>query len=110
MDDDDLRVALRRHWASSDANDFDTEHEIYRDDAMLEYPQSGERIRGRRNGAHFDSARPGDCGRLDRCFRMGRRGVRRAARRQGLLASPSARLARPGSMGWPEQIVVAVCF
>jgi hypothetical protein len=49
MGDDDLRVALRRHWAASDANDFATEHQIYRADAVLEYPQSGERIRGRQN-------------------------------------------------------------
>ncbi len=39
--------ALERHWAASDANDFDVEHEIYSDDAVLSYPQSGERIRGR---------------------------------------------------------------
>ena len=44
-----IRTALDRHWAASDANDFEAEHEIYRDDAVLEYPQSGERIRGRRN-------------------------------------------------------------
>jgi hypothetical protein len=43
------RAALDRHWAASDANDFEAEHSIYRDDAVLEYPQSGERIRGRRN-------------------------------------------------------------
>ena len=49
MGDEDLRAALQRHWAASDANDFDTEHEIYRADAVLEYPQSGERIRGRSN-------------------------------------------------------------
>jgi hypothetical protein len=49
MGDDDVRVALQRHWAASDANDFDTEHEIYRADAVLEYPQSGERICGRSN-------------------------------------------------------------
>jgi hypothetical protein len=49
MHDDDVRDALRRHWAASDANDFATEHQIYRDDALLEYPQSGERIRGRQN-------------------------------------------------------------
>jgi ketosteroid isomerase-like protein len=49
MHDDDVRDALRRHWAASDANDFATEHQIYRDDAVLEYPQSGERIRGRQN-------------------------------------------------------------
>ena len=49
MGDEDLRAALQRHWAASGANDFDTEHEIYRADAVLEYPQSGERIRGRSN-------------------------------------------------------------
>lgn len=49
MDDQKIRQALDRHWAASDAGDFDQEHEIYRDDAVLEYPQSGERIRGRRN-------------------------------------------------------------
>jgi hypothetical protein len=45
--DDDVREVLQRHWQASDANDFATEHEIYREDAVLEYPQSGERIRGR---------------------------------------------------------------
>jgi hypothetical protein len=44
---DEFLAALRQHWADSDANDFDAEHRIYRDDAILEYPQSGERIRGR---------------------------------------------------------------
>src|SRR5229473_2711227 len=48
-EDQTIRAALDRHWAASDANDFETEHQIYRDDAVLEYPQSGERIRGRRN-------------------------------------------------------------
>ncbi len=49
MDDDEIRKALDRHWAASDANDFDVEHDLYQDDALLEYPQSGERIRGRSN-------------------------------------------------------------
>jgi hypothetical protein len=49
MDDRTVRAALERHWNASDANDFEVEHEIYRDDAVLHYPQSGERIRGRRN-------------------------------------------------------------
>jgi hypothetical protein len=49
MGDDDVRVPLQRHWAASDVNDFATEHQIYRADAVLEYPQSGERIRGRAN-------------------------------------------------------------
>src|ERR1700733_1971254 len=49
MDNQTVRAALQRHWAASDAGDFKVEHEIYREDAVLDYPQSGERIRGRRN-------------------------------------------------------------
>src|SRR6516162_3427712 len=47
MEDREIRAALDRHWAASDANDFEAEHQIYQEDAVLEYPQSGERIRGR---------------------------------------------------------------
>jgi SnoaL-like domain len=47
--DQEIRAALDQHWAASDANDFETEHLIYHEDAVLEYPQSGERTRGRRN-------------------------------------------------------------
>ena len=36
-------------WAAFDANDFEEEHQTYREDGVLEYPQSGERIRGRRD-------------------------------------------------------------
>jgi hypothetical protein len=48
-DDQTVRAALERHWAASDAGDFEVEHLIYSEDAVLDYPQSGERIRGRRN-------------------------------------------------------------
>ncbi|MDB5686666.1 MAG: hypothetical protein JWR77_1255 [Rhizorhabdus sp.] len=48
MNDRAVRTALERHWKASDANDFVVEHEIYHDDAVLDYPQSGERIRGQR--------------------------------------------------------------
>jgi hypothetical protein len=48
MEDREIRAALDRHCAASDANDFEEEHEVYREDAVLEDPQSGERIRGRR--------------------------------------------------------------
>jgi ketosteroid isomerase-like protein len=47
--DREIRALLDQHWAASDANDFETEHRIYHEDAVLEYPQSGERIRGRCN-------------------------------------------------------------
>ena len=49
MDEREIRAALDLHWAASDAGDFEAEHRIYREDAVLEYPQSGERIRGREN-------------------------------------------------------------
>jgi len=47
--DQEIRAALDQHWAASDANDFQTEHLIYHEDAVLDYPQSGERTRGRRD-------------------------------------------------------------
>ena len=58
MEDPEIRAALDRHWVASDTNDFETEHQIYREDAVLEYPQSGERIRGRRNIQASRAAQP----------------------------------------------------
>jgi hypothetical protein len=49
MQDLEIRAVLDRHWSASDSSDYEIEHDIYLDDAVLEYPQSGERIRGRRN-------------------------------------------------------------
>jgi hypothetical protein len=49
MRDQEIREALNQHWAASDAGDFATEHDIYREDAVLDYPQSRERIVGRSN-------------------------------------------------------------
>jgi len=45
----DRQAAIERHWAASQAGDEATEHAIYAEDAVLEYPQSGERFRGRSN-------------------------------------------------------------
>ena len=42
----EIRTALDRHWAASAAGDLEAEHDIYHDDAICDYPQSGERIRG----------------------------------------------------------------
>src|SRR5438105_14478652 len=58
MAEQKIRAALDRHWAASDANDFEGEHQIYREDAVLEYPQSGERIRGRQNIQLSRAAQP----------------------------------------------------
>lgn len=58
MEDQEIGAALDRHWAASDANDFEAEHEIYREDAVLDYPQSGERLRGRANIQSSRAAQP----------------------------------------------------
>jgi hypothetical protein len=41
------RSRLEQHWEASDRGDSDTEHAIYAADAILDYPQSRERFRGR---------------------------------------------------------------
>ena len=42
-----IRAEIEQHWKASDRGDVDTEHAIYAADAILDYPQSGERFRGR---------------------------------------------------------------
>ena len=34
--DQEIRAALDQHWAASDANDFEAEHRIYHEDAVLD--------------------------------------------------------------------------
>ena len=58
MYDQEIHAALIQHWAASDANDFETEHRIYYEDAVLEYPQSGERTRGRFNIQNQRASQP----------------------------------------------------
>ena len=48
MDEATLVAALRRHWEYS-GQDEDIAHEIYHDDAVLEFPQSQERYEGKVN-------------------------------------------------------------
>src|SRR5215217_6846683 len=48
LDEKDLMLALKRHWDYS-GMDEDVSHEIYHDDAVLEFPQSGERFEGVEN-------------------------------------------------------------
>ena len=54
-----IREALNRHWQASAAGDATAEHEIYAEDAVCEYPQSGERILGRANLQALRSHHPG---------------------------------------------------
>ena len=43
----DTRARIQQHWDASESGDIETEHAIYAEDAILDYPQSGERFRGR---------------------------------------------------------------
>jgi hypothetical protein len=45
--DADIRARIRQHWEASESGDLDVEHAIYAADAILDYPQSGERFKGR---------------------------------------------------------------
>ena len=44
----EIRKALDRHWEFTGI-DIDKSHEIYLDDVIVEFPQSGERISGKKN-------------------------------------------------------------
>ena len=59
MHEDEIRAALNAHWQASAAGDAEAEHDIYADDAICDYPQSGERIVGRRNLQALRSHHPG---------------------------------------------------
>ena len=44
-----IRAALNLHWNASAKGDLQAEHDIYQDDVICDYPQSGEQIHGRRS-------------------------------------------------------------
>jgi ketosteroid isomerase-like protein len=46
-DEADVVARIREHWEASERGDIDAEHAIYATDAVLDYPQSGERFIGR---------------------------------------------------------------
>ncbi|MCI0397078.1 MAG: nuclear transport factor 2 family protein [Chloroflexi bacterium] len=43
------RQLVEQFWATMNSNDFRAAAELFHDDYVLEWPQSGERIRGREN-------------------------------------------------------------
>ena len=53
------RAILDRHWAASASGDLEAEHQIYDDNAVCDYPQSGEKIFGRRNLQALRGHHPG---------------------------------------------------
>jgi hypothetical protein len=59
LQEQQIRAALDLHWHASATGDAEAEHDIYADDAICDYPQSGERILGRRNLQALRSHHPG---------------------------------------------------
>ena len=59
MEEEQIREALKAHWHASAVGDANAEHDIYDDDAICDYPQSGERILGRSNLQALRSHHPG---------------------------------------------------
>ena len=59
MQEEQIREALNKHWHASATGDANAEHDIYDDDAICDYPQSGERILGRSNLQALRSHHPG---------------------------------------------------
>jgi hypothetical protein len=57
MDEAERRAQIRRYWEHS-ASDQDIAHEIYHDDAVLDFPQSGERFEGVANFKEWRSRYP----------------------------------------------------
>jgi hypothetical protein len=61
MDEDTRRrTAIEEHWQASERGDTEVEHAIYAEDAILDYPQSGERFRGRARIAAQRGGNPAD--------------------------------------------------
>ncbi len=52
------RARLEQHWQASELGEIDIEHAIYADDAILDYPQSGERFRGQAPSSRAALAEP----------------------------------------------------
>ncbi|TYL50270.1 nuclear transport factor 2 family protein [Agromyces mariniharenae] len=59
MLDSRLRAQLERHWQYS-GKDEDIAHEIYAEDAVLEFPQGGERYEGIENFREWRRRYPAD--------------------------------------------------
>jgi hypothetical protein len=58
--DAQLRGKIMQHWQASEDGNSTTEHALYAEDGVLEYPQSGERFHGRETIAAQRGGHPAD--------------------------------------------------
>src|ERR1700722_16431748 len=60
MSADSQKAAIEEHWQASERGDNELEHAIYSAAAILDYPQSGERFRGRQKISEQRGGHPAD--------------------------------------------------
>lgn len=58
MDPVEVRHIVERYWETMNTNDWSTAGRLLHDDFTLDWPQSGERIRGRENFAAVNANYP----------------------------------------------------
>lgn len=59
MSDKAIRATIEQHWLASERGDIAAEHAMYAEQAVLDYPQPGERFRGRETIAAQRGEHPG---------------------------------------------------
>ncbi|HEY8931561.1 MAG TPA: hypothetical protein VIM55_20330 [Mucilaginibacter sp.] len=59
MEEAQILKALNEHWHASAIGDINAEHDIYDNNVICDYPQSGERIVGRNNLQALRGHHPG---------------------------------------------------
>ena len=58
--DAQVKARIMEHWRASEQGESANGHAIYAEDAILDYPQSGERFRGRATIAEQRGSNPAD--------------------------------------------------
>ncbi|MCU1481449.1 MAG: hypothetical protein JWQ19_2235 [Subtercola sp.] len=58
--DQAIRAMIEEHWRASERGDIAAEHALYAESAVLDYPQSGERFRGRQTISAQRGGHPAD--------------------------------------------------
>jgi hypothetical protein len=87
MDEAKAREAIERYWQTADSQDFAAMGELFADDVLVEWPQSGERIHGKDACIKVFSSYPGGSPKF--------RGLRRVMGRDNLWLT-EAELEYPG--------------
>jgi SnoaL-like protein len=70
MDSQAVQELISRYWRSTAAQDFDDLHEIFADDVVIEWPQSGEHFKGKEACINIFVNYPGGSPRLDAINRL----------------------------------------